>query len=79
MDKPQCELALNYSGAGICKIIYVFRTSHTKFILNYINKYDNYLENRLKKFANLAWMKTRGVRLIFQSVKVVLGLFLHIT
>ena len=36
MDNPQCELALNRSCAGICKINYALRTSPTKSIYNSI-------------------------------------------
>ena len=71
MDKPQFELALTRSCAGICKINYALRTSLVKSISNSINKYDNSLRKSLEKFANPAWMKTRDVRLLFLSEKVV--------
>ena len=79
MDNPQCELTLIRSCAGICKINYALRTSPTKSIYNFINKYDNSLRKSLEEISNLTWMKTRGVRLLFQSVMVVWGLCMHAT
>ena len=49
MDNPQCELALIRSCAGICEISYALRTSPTKFISNFINKYDNSLRKSLEE------------------------------
>ena len=65
-----CELALIRWCAGICKIKSDLRTSPTKFISNSINKYNNSIRKSLA-FVNLARMKIRGVRILFQSVKVV--------
>ena len=51
MDNQQCELALIRSCLGICKINYAIRTSPTKFISNYINKYDNSLSKSLEEIC----------------------------